>query len=541
MSDTQGEQKPSPVAPGDPKSSSVVAQLREQLPQILWGLVVAVIFLWAVVSNFDIPEQHKMRIMVGFGAVVVFLTAIGLLFYFHKNRTVAWATNFMALLLATSVLALVPIVFRQGEQVLLLKIGAAVFLSLLPSWLYLQFIAVKGKALGDEYVLNLYRLKADDYCNLPEPAPDSVYHERWQKCHKKDTDSQPTNLYMRKFDGLFGEALGSSAKNSSGRFQRENLFPVLFTTLLISVGWVVILQPEAVFGLPLLPTEPILSGVPALPGTALAYGFVGAYFFIIQMLIRRYFQDDLKTSAYINATARIVAVLLLVTVLHTIWPWTEQQEYAFAFLIGIFPQVGLQALQTLVTLPLRPLLPSLKKEYPLSDLDGLNIWYESRLLEEGIEDMQNLATSNLVDVMLRTRVPVDRLIDWVDQAHLYLRVRNDDGDKDQPSSRDKLRRLGIRTATDLKDAMAWPTDSRSEKQKSAAEVKAQKDLVNRLRWALNQNDNPDAPSVVDAILKSLENESNLYHVRAWRDYTDELKRRWEGMSAQVEKRVGSSE
>jgi hypothetical protein len=37
---------------------------------------------------------------------------------------------------------------------------------------------------------------------------------------------------------------------------------------------------------------------------------------------------------------------------------------------------------------------------------------------------------------------------------------------------------------------------------------------------------------VDAILKSLENEPNLFHVQAWRDYTDELKRRWDWTRAE---------
>ena len=53
-------------------------------------------------------------------------------------------------------------------------------------------------------------------------------------------------------------------------------------------------------------------------------------------------------------------------------------------------------------LPFQFVVPTLRWKYPLSDLDGLNIWYESRLLEEGIEDMQNLATANLVDVILNT-------------------------------------------------------------------------------------------------------------------------------------------
>jgi hypothetical protein len=67
-------------------------------------------------------------------------------------------------------------------------------------------------------------------------------------------------------------------------------------------------------------------------------------------------------------------------------------------------------------------VPSLSPPYPLNQIDGLSVWYEARLLEEGIEDMQSLATANFVDVMLHTRVPVGRLVDWVDQAQLYLHL-----------------------------------------------------------------------------------------------------------------------
>ena len=58
-------------------------------------------------------------------------------------------------------------------------------------------------------------------------------------------------------------------------------------------------------------------------------------------------------------------------------------------------------------------MPTLTTEYPLSQLDGINIWYEARLVEENIEDMQNLATANFVDVILHTRVtPASRSGAW---------------------------------------------------------------------------------------------------------------------------------
>ena len=131
-------------------------------------------------------------------------------------------------------------------------------------------------------------------------------------------------------------------------------------------------------------------------------------------------------------------------------------------------------------------VPPISSEYPLDQLDGLNLWYEARLTEEGVEDMQNLTTMNLVDVILHTRVPPGRLVDWVDQAFLLIhldttdrtelndlrdelrqqsskrRQRPQDGatTHTEPcadsgaAARLNLRRVGIRTATDLLKAFS---------------------------------------------------------------------------------------
>jgi hypothetical protein len=203
---------------------------------------------------------------------------------------------------------------------------------------------------------------------------------------------------------------------------------------------------------------------------------------------------------------RIIIVLLLVTVVDVVWPWSKQQEKAFAFLVGIFPQIALQAIQIFVTYPLRLLLPSLKKEYPLSQLDGLNVWYESRLLEEGIEDMQNLATVNLADAILHTRVPVGRLVDWVDQAHLYLRVPKE--------SRSALRYMGIRTATDLLAAYEGGGPATSN-------VTEQNDLGKTLAEPPKPTDQA-RPSITQAFLKVLEAEPNIYHIREWKKFVDQI-------------------
>jgi hypothetical protein len=91
--------------------------------------------------------------------------------------------------------------------------------------------------------------------------------------------------------------------------------------------------------------------------------------------------------------------------------------------------------------------------------------------------MQNLTTMNLVDVILHTRVPPGRLVDWVDQAFLLIHLdktdrtelsnlrkglRQQDGAtthaepcaESGAAARLNLRRVGIRTATDLLKAFS---------------------------------------------------------------------------------------
>jgi hypothetical protein len=299
------------------------------------------------------------------------------------------------------------------------------------------------------------------------------------------------------------------------RRNRGSLLPIGLCTVLLAVGWALTLQPEPIATEEFLQSV-TLSGRPILPVDPLRFTFLGAYVFIIEVLTRRYFQDDLKTGAYLSCASRILSAILFVTAVHQVWPesLSAGQEAAFAFVIGVFPMVGVRAVQSLIALPLRPLLPNLKKKYPLSDLDGLNIWYESRLLEEGIEDMQNLATANIVDVMLRTRVPVDRLIDWIDQALLYLKVK----DTTRAPDRSDLRRLGIRTATDLEDVLRTSSLSGANGSRDPIEPS---DFVVGIRNVLNHGDRT-LPSVTVSIWKTLAREPNLFYVRHWKDAPKQL-------------------
>ncbi|GAB4367353.1 MAG: hypothetical protein Kow0042_07890 [Calditrichia bacterium] len=399
------------------------------------------------------------------------------------------------------------LVVSSREQHLLFKVFAVIYFSLLPAWLYLQFISTKGKSLWDEYVLNLFRLQIDHYANLPMPPKTSIFYSKWQEARKAEEKSRGKiergeSIYEKKFEGLFGSV--SSGKTSTfSVFRGENLFPVLVATLLISVGWVMVVELNSIFGLSFLPNHTDSGGSLHIPLETFRFAFLGAYFYVLQMLVRRYFQNDLKTSAYVNATMRFIVVMLLAWVVDLALQdqIAQSTRSALAFVIGVFPYIGWQALQSLLKLSIKLVVPSLEQKYPLNNLDGLNIWYESRLLEEGIEDMQNLATASLVDLMLNTRIPVERLVDWVDQSLLSLHLSNHQVEGEE-SDHDRLRRYGIRTATDLQNVL----DSEDG------------NLVDQLQFILNRNQ--EEPSILRAILATLKNEPNLFHVLRWKSFAE---------------------
>lgn len=418
-----------------------------------------------------------------------------------KQRT--RQTSLWMLLFGAVLAVVVPSVVLTGDaRVFALKLFAAGIMAFLPGWIYLQFIRNKGVSLYDEYVLNLFRLRIDRPENLPSPPEHTSYFKPWEAAHKSLGTETKDNLYRRKFEGVYGRSAVSTYRKVYGARRRvrdktETFSPVLFATLLLCLAWVLVLQPEPLdwFG------EGAESSVIDLPYEALKFGFFGSYFFIIQDLLRRYYREDLKTVAYISASARIVFVAVIVTGIAQIWEGIDGDQKAIAFLIGVFPQLGLQVIRLMVEQPLRDKIPSLETKHPLSDIDGLSYWYEARLLEEGIEDIQNLASANLVDLMLRTRVPIARLMDWIDQGFLHLHLPHEEG---TDTAWRRFHDIGIRGATDLQ--RAW------------AELGDDEAFVEKIRHALKEDSVASATARMKMILLSLEGAVNLTHVAAFKDH-----------------------
>jgi hypothetical protein len=377
--------------------------------------------------------------------------------YLKRAAAAIWMNLLIAVILVTAALTtglFLPYATTSGPtwSVRALTLFAIWLLSFVPGWLYVRFLGLRADALWNEYVLNLYRLGVDDVKYLPPPPAESGYAEI---ADAKAGGSEAHNIYRQKFNAYYGRQV-SKGGGENFCVSVETLFPVFLCTATLAVAWSVILW------------NPAIVMDPVEPWASLEFGFLGAYAFTVSMLVRRFYQSDLRPSAYASVVLRIVVVMLILVVLHQLFVMTSfrgtvanQSEYISAFIVGFFPLVGLQALQRVAAKVLHQVVPQMAPEYPLEQLDGLNIWYEARLVEEGVEDMQNLTTMNLVDVLLHTRAPVGRLVDWIDQAFLLIHldcVSRDEMEKarkSQPetssgaSTRVALRRIGVRSATDM--------------------------------------------------------------------------------------------
>ena len=165
--------------------------------------------------------------------------------------------------------------------------------------------------------------------------------------------------------------------------------------------------------------------------SAIIFGFLGAYFFVLNTVLHRYVRADLKPKAYSSITVRILVVFILSWVIGLGFG-TSVPALMITFIIGVFPESGL----TLIRESIRNqtgfgkivgLIGSRTKErYPLTELKELDVYDRARLLDEGVTNIEGLAHHDLIDLMLETRIPMPRLVDWIDQAILYLHLEMGD-------------------------------------------------------------------------------------------------------------------
>ena len=74
-------------------------------------------------------------------------------------------------------------------------------------------------------------------------------------------------------------------------------------------------------------------------------------------------------------------------------------------------------------------------------IEGISVFHKIRLGEVGIDNAQNLASANQIELLIRTPFKSRQLIDWIGQSKPYVCFKSDV---------DKLREVGVRSIIDFK-------------------------------------------------------------------------------------------
>ncbi len=255
-----------------------------------------------------------------------------------------------------------------------------------------------------------------------------------------------------KYGDFLVEAIGQDVVGRT-RASRSNPYPIFLASIVIMLGWLLVFPVVDDSSGPA--SAPTLASYLTPRQTTYVYGFLGAYFFSLNLIARRYVRGDLRPKAYGTIAVRVLTVFILSWMLDVAFG-TADWVFVAAFLVGIVPETFFTLISEGRRAVLGKLSAAMREPHPLTSLEGIDLYDRSRLQDEGVNNVEALAHHDFVELMLSTRIPVPRLVDWVDQAILYLHTVDDQGNS---LARLYLRTCGIRTASDLvaahKDTDLW--------------------------------------------------------------------------------------
>ena len=185
---------------------------------------------------------------------------------------------------------------------------------------------------------------------------------------------------------------------------------------------------------------------------AMRYGFLGAYLYSIQLIYRRYTTLDLQPAVFMYCSLTLIAGLVFNYVaFETITDVTGASSNSgagvtagisaiVAFSLGYFPALAITWFNKLAFAGLG-VTKRHNNEKPLSLIEGISQFHESRLRDNGIDNVQNLATADIRALLLNTTFSAQEVIDWIDQAILLVYL-----DKESITH---FRDVGIRALSDF--------------------------------------------------------------------------------------------
>jgi hypothetical protein len=182
------------------------------------------------------------------------------------------------------------------------------------------------------------------------------------------------------------------------------------------------------------------------------FGAVGAYAWVVIELGRRSFRRDVTSGIALWSVVTLAIGPMLAGALSLIWKPTPHQGDAWQhavvfFYAGYAPRRVLAAITSAATKLLGDgPAPSVEtRSTPLTKIRGITPQIEERLAEEGVYNVENLATVEPIRLLRDTPYDLRTILWWVDEAILMRYV---------PQRWEMLEERGITGAIDIADLAA---------------------------------------------------------------------------------------
>ncbi len=256
--------------------------------------------------------------------------------------------------------------------------------------------------------------------------------------------------YRRAYDRFRGgrSVLTSVPDENVEKERQPRLREFLAGALVLTIPFLVVAAlyhsfQTTVFGLGSSPSkDTAFSGIDGIRGTVLA-GF-GAFAYLLALLIHRVNTHALSAKFLLTSAARTFIALVLGFLAGGagLFGFLEDgpPKSLLYFAVGAFPSFAMASLRRKAREVFKRPAPG-TEPLSLELIDGVDDMTAERLGEVGISDIQHLSTTEPGELTLRTLYPLERVIDWIDQAILATYLRNHMTD---------AQALGLRGAIDMR-------------------------------------------------------------------------------------------
>lgn len=318
--------------PGEPRQVDDSHELSALFGLMIWVFIGAIV-AWNTISG---PAFLRSYWWAAVSAIVVLLLVLKLPAIDAKLKLLTLeARTGLIVFVGLPILVLLVtgiVLLHEPYRVVAIRGVFLAVVVLLPATMYYLFIVTRKDSLLNEYIAILDRLgltrtdRLKLHCKWGDDAPYEsllgprlrveTYLQRFEAAYGPigvEFREEFIDTLLRGFDpaGRNVAERSMNRRSSVGFTEVFNLataVPVIVATALIALGWLMVLPPIPP-DLTSAMSDGLRSSLEPSAG-AVGFAFLGAYFFALQVLFRRYVRRDLRASAYVSISIRIVLAVI---------------------------------------------------------------------------------------------------------------------------------------------------------------------------------------------------------------------------------------